>query len=448
MTVLPLVRLVDDDTDLLEAQTQSLRIAGFKPEAFSSASDALQGMDAGYPGVVLSDVRMPGMDGFELFRRIRAMDPELPVILLTGHGEVAMAVAAIRDGAWDFLTKPVGLDALTAALRRAVQARALVLENRQLRALRGIPVATGQLLGDSTAMVHLRETVARLAEAGVDALITGPSGAGKTLLARAIHREGPRHARAFVHVACDALDAARFDLDFFGAEAGQPGAPRHARLVGRLEKAHRGTLFLDRIDRLTVAQQARILHVIEAREVWAAGAAAPRGLDLHVLAASQVDLGELVARGEFLPDLYYRLSGVTLHVPALKDRRQDIPILFRHFLLAACGRLNLAVPQITPLAQARLATHSWPGNARELMQFAESVALGLPTFGGEVAGEETVGLAEMMAGYEAGLIREALLICGGNVSRAMERLHLPRKTFYDKVNRLGIRPEAYRDRGK
>ncbi|MES2434080.1 MAG: sigma-54 dependent transcriptional regulator [Pseudomonadota bacterium] len=444
---MPLVRLVDDDTDLLEATTQSLRIAGFQPEAFSSASAALNGLDADYPGVILSDVRMPGMDGFELFRRIRAIDPELPVILLTGHGDVAMAVAAIRDGAWDFLTKPVGLDALTAALRRAVQARALVLENRQLRALRGVPVAAGQLLGDSTAMVHLRDTVARLAEAGVDALITGPSGAGKTLLARAIHREGPRHARAFVHVACDALDGARFDLDFIGAEAGQPGAARHARLVGRFEKAHRGTLFLDRIDRLTLPQQARVLHVIEAREVWATGATAARAVDLHVLAASQVDLAAMVARGEFLPDLYYRLSGVTLHVPALKDRRGDIPVLFRHFLLAACGRLNLPVPSITPLSQARLATHDWPGNARELMQFAESVALGLPTLGAEV-GEEVVGLAEMMASYEAGVIREALLICGGNVSRAMERLRLPRKTFYDKVNRLGIRVEAFRNRGK
>ena len=444
---LPLVRLVDDDTDLLQAQTQSLRIAGFQPEAFSSAAAALRGIDADYPGVILSDVRMPGMDGFELFRRIRAIDAELPVILLTGHGDVAMAVAAIREGAWDFLTKPVGLDALTAALRRAAQARALVLENRQLRALREVPVAAGQLLGSSAAMVHLRDTVARLAGAGVDALITGPSGAGKTLLARAIHREGPRHARAFVHVACDALDAARFDLDFFGAEAGQPGAPRHTRLVGRLEKAHRGTLFLDRIDRLSPAQQARILHVIEAREVWAAGASAARAVDLHVLAASQADLAAMVARAEFLPDLYYRLSGVTLNVPALRDRRGDIPILFRRFLLAACARLNLPVPQITPLSQARLATHDWPGNARELMQFAESVALGLPALG-EVAGEEVVGLAEMMAGYEAGVIREALLISGGNVSRAMERLRLPRKTFYDKVNRLGIRPEGFRNRGK
>ena len=448
MTALPLVRLVDDDTDLLEATAQSLRIAGFQPEAFSSASAALQGLTADYPGVILSDIRMPGMDGFELFRRLRALDPELPVILLTGHGDVAMAVAAIRDGAWDFLTKPVGLDALTAALRRAVQARALVLENRQLRALRGVPVAAGQLLGDSVAMVQLRDTVARLAEAGVDALITGPSGAGKTLLARAIHREGPRHARAFVHVACDALDAARFDLDFIGAEAGQPGAPRHARLVGRLEKAHRGTLFLDRIEALSLAQQARVLHVIETREVWAAGTTAARAVDLHVLAASQADLAAMVARGEFLPDLYYRLSGVTLHVPALKERRGDIPILFRHFLLAACGRLNLPVPSITPLAQARLATHDWPGNGRELMQFAESVALGLPAFSGEDAAGEVVGLAEMMAAYEAGVIREALLISDGNASRAMARLRLPRKTFYDKVNRLGIRPEAFRGRGK
>lgn len=446
MTEAPLVRLVDDDADLLAAQMQALRIAGFRAEGFSSGVEALTGMTADYPGVVLSDVRMPGMDGFALFRHLRAMDPDLPVILLTGHGDVPMAVDAMREGAWDFLTKPVGVDDLAAALRRAVQARALVLENRALRAMR--PAAPPGLLGESPALVHLRETVTRLAEAGVDALITGPSGAGKEAVARAIHREGPRRARAFVHIACDTLDEARFDLDFLGAEAGQTGAPRHARLVGRIERAHRGTLFLDRIEALSPGLQARLLHLIESREVWAAGASAARPLDLHVLAATRADLGALVAQGRFRPDLYYRLSGVTLRVPPLAERPGDAPLLFRHFLLMAAARLNLPVPPVTALAQARLVSHDWPGNLRELMQFAESQALGMTALPPPPTGSPESSLATLMATHEAALLREALRQEGGNVSRVMTRLQLPRKTIYDKLNRHGIRPEEFRQSGE
>lgn len=440
MTGLPLVRLVDDDAELLAATVQSLRLAGFRAEAFGDAHAALEGLTADYPGVVLTDVRMPGMDGFDLFRRIRALDPDLPVILLTGHGDVAMAVAAIREGAWDFLTKPVGLDALTAALRRAAQARALVMENRALRALR--PARPGLLLGDSPQMAHLRQTAARLAEAQVDALIAGPTGAGKEALARAIHAEGPRRARAFVHVACDTLDDARFDLDFLGAEAGQPGAPRHARLVGRIERAHRGILFLDRIEALSPALQARILHLVETRAFWAAGAVAARPLDMQVLAATRADLGRRVAEGGFNGGLFYRLSGVTLTVPPLSARRQDILPLYRHFLVGAASRLGRPAPEVSALALARLQGHDWPGNLRELQQFAEAQALGLPAPGAGEAAD--AGLAGMVATFEATILREVLRETGGNAARAMERLRLPRKTFYDKLARHGIRADTFR----
>lgn len=447
MTDTVLVRLVDDDEDLLAAELQSLKIAGFRAEGFSDPRKALEGLTPEYPGVILSDVRMPEMDGFEFHRRVRAIDEDLPVILLTGHGDVAMAVEAMRAGAWDFLTKPVGLDQLTAALRRAGQARALVLENRALRAARSQPaVVRGQLLGISPAIARLRDAAARLGEAGIDVLITGPTGAGKEALAQAIHAAGNRRGRAFVHVACDTLDPARFDSDFFGAEAGHPDAPRHSRLVGRIEKAHRGTLYLDRVDMLTPAMQARLLHAIETRSYWAAGATTARPLDLHVIAATSADLGALAREERFNADLYYRLSGVMLHVPPLAERRVDVPVLFRAFLIEACQRYDLPVPEITALIRARLDSYDWPGNGRELRQFAEAQALGLTD-------EETGGtvsapgdLASMMASYEASLLREALRATRGHVTRAMAQLNLPRKTFYDKLARHAIQPEAFREK--
>jgi two-component system C4-dicarboxylate transport response regulator DctD len=433
----PFVRLIDDDADLLAAQTQALKIAGFRPEPFTSAARALEGLSADYPGVILSDVRMPGMDGFELHRRVQALDPDLPVILLTGHGDVPMAVAALKAGAWDFLTKPTGSEALAAALRRAAQARALVMENRALRAVTAS--AEDELSGTSPAMVHLRQTIARVAEAGVDALILGPMGAGKLAVARALHRQSARRARAFVHVVCPALDPARFEAELFGQPA--PSA-RDARLPGLLEKAHRGTLFLDRIDLLPEALQIRLTALIGAESFTPAGAAAPRALDLRLFASSASDLARLAAEGRFWPELLYRLSGISLTVPPLVARREDVLPLFRHFLLGSCRRMGLPLPQISASRLAHLGTHDWPGNLRELQQFAEATALGLrapPT-----PEAESGGLTARVAAYEAELLRAALRASGGSVTKAMESLELPRKTLYDKLSRHGIDPAAFR----
>lgn len=439
-----LVRLVDDDEDLRLAQVQTLRIAGFAVEPFASAAEALEGMTADYPGAVLSDVRMPGMDGLELFDRLHGIDPELPVILLTGHADVPMAVSALKQGAYDFLSKPIGADALLAAVGRACQSRALVMENRALRRqARDEAAQDSPLIGQSAVMAHLRDSIDRLAQAGGDLWLTGPGGSGKTTVARLIHRQSPRRARAFVHVPCATLDEARFEAEFLGTEA-QGRAPRSA---GLLEKAHRGTLYLDEIDSLNPALQARILAVIEAGELWPAGAAAPRALDLRVIASTRDDPERLVRDGGLRGDLYYRLSGVMLALPPLVERREDIPELFRHFLLDACRRLDLPAQPVTPLVKARLAGHDWPGNLRELRQFAESHALGLSPFDGADEAAPERGLADLVAEYEAGLIREALRLSGGHAGRAMERLRLPRKTFYDKLTRHGIKPAEFRDDG-
>lgn len=440
----PLVRLVDDDADLLMAQAQGLRLQGFQTQTFASAEAALQGMDADFPGVVLTDVRMPGMDGLMLFRHLHGIDPDLPVILLTGHGDVAMAVAALKAGAYDFLTKPVGIDDLAAALRRAASARALVLENRLLREVGALPPQSvdEDLPGDSPVMAHLRRTVERVAQAGVDALIVGPDGAGKHAVARSIHRQSAHRARGFIHVTCAALDPAQFEAEFLGQQTG--GTARQARTPGLFERAHRGTLFLDEINMLPPALQARLLAVLQAREFTPTGASAPRDLDLRILAATRVDLAQLVADGRFRPDLYYRLSGVTVQVPPLSARAGDVPKLFRRFLLDACRRLDLPVPMMTGEVQARLQGHDWPGNLRELQQFAEYTALGLSPFQPAADGGGAMGLADLVADYESGLIRTALREAGGSVARALDRLRLPRKTLYDKMARHGIDPADFR----
>ncbi|WP_265501603.1 sigma-54-dependent transcriptional regulator [Paracoccus beibuensis] len=436
MTPLLRVRLIDDDDDLRAAQRQTLTLAGLEVEEFSAAEPALAGLSPDYPGVVLTDVRMPGMDGIQLFQRLHALDPDLPVILLTGHGDVQMAVSALQDGAYDFRTKPVAADRLIAALRRALATRALVLENRRLR-LPSLDAAAAHppLMGDSAAMVRLREMLHRVAEAESDALIRGPAGAGKSLVARAIHQQGRRRSRALVTVDCASVDAAGFEVLLTGQEAA-PGS-RLPRRPGLLEGAHRGILCLERLDDLPRHLQTRLLALVEAGEFWLPGAAAPRPLDLQILATTGPS-------GDLHEGLFYRLSRAILEVPPLSARREDVPALFRHFLQAAADRLSRSVPPLTDLLMARLSTHGWPGNLRELQGQAESHVLGVGPWTPDTAGGDRPALPDLVAACEAGLIRDALREARGNATEAMTLLGLPRKTFYDKLSRHGIRPADFR----
>lgn len=445
--------LIDDDRALLRATSQTLELAGFAVSAFESPIEALAIIDADFPGVVVSDVLMPRIDGLELFDRVRAIDPQLPVILITGHGDIPMAVKAIQDGAYDFIAKPFAADRLVQCVRRAIEKRGLVLENRALRKTTETEDGDLPLIGQTPVMERLRRTLRQIADTDVDVLLTGETGTGKEVVASLLHRWSRRTKGNFVALNCGALPEQIMESELFGHEAGAfTGAQK--RRVGRIEHSSGGTLFLDEIESMPPGTQVHMLRVLEMREVTPLGTNEIRPVDLRVVAAAKVDLGDPAERGDFREDLYYRLNVVTLSIPPLRERRDDIPLLFRHFTQRAARRFSREVPQLSSAVFRRLADHDWPGNVRELTHFAERFVLGLePT--AEPAGHATSGradesgsLPDRIARIEAKIIRETLMAHEGDVRKTIEALGIPRKTFYDKLQRHGIVRGAFSGRGE
>lgn len=444
------VLFVDDEPHLRAANAQTLQLAGFEAHPRASAAEALSGLTEDFPGVVVTDLRMPGMDGMALFRRLREIDPDLPVILVTGHGDIEMAVAALREGAYDFIAKPFAGERLVESVRRAAEKRRLVLDNRRLRAEARMPEGDVTMIGETPAIQRLRRTLRQIADTRVDVLIEGETGSGKEVVASLLHRWSERRERPFVALNCGALPETVIESELFGHEAGAfTGAQK--RRVGRIEHSSGGTLFLDEIESMPPALQVRFLRVLETRAVEPLGTNETRRLDLRVVAAAKVDLGNPQERGDFREDLFYRLNVVTLRIPPLRERRDDIPLLFRHFLARAVQRFGGALPEIGPNIRAHLLAHHWPGNVRELSHYAERVALGLE---GEEEEDSALPLpaggtlAERLEAFEAEAIREALGQHKGDVRGTIEALGLPRKTFYDKLQRHGIDRRAFLGRGE
>jgi two-component system C4-dicarboxylate transport response regulator DctD len=444
MTALNRVIFVEDDDTLRIATTQALVLGGFDVQAFADPEVALAAIDAGFHGVIVSDIRMPRLDGLELLTRVLAIDPELSVILVTGHADVAMAVQALHNGAFDFLAKPFATDHLTASVARALERRALVLDNRRLRAAMASLQDGDSLVGDSIAMTTLRETIHRIASADVDVLIEGETGTGKELVARLLHRQGPRRGRPFIAVNCGALSEATTEVELFGHAADSVAQSRFAR-EGQIAVSNTGTLLLDEIDSMPLALQARLLRVIEEREVQPIGADRPTALDLHIVATTKTDLAQASAAGRFRADLYYRLATVRLRVPPVRDRGDDRTMLFATFVEEARAALGRAEENLPPAVHLRLKQHDWPGNVRELRNFAYEAVLGAePAQAGPAAHQP---LPQRVAAFEAELIRECLARHRGSVQAAIRELQLPRKTFYDKLERYGLQPASFRVKG-
>lgn len=441
------IAFVDDDADLREANAQALQLAGFKVEAFASADALLAEIGPGFTGAVVSDVRMPSMDGIELFRRLKALDADIPVVLISGHADIAMAVGAMNEGAYDFIAKPYAGERLAETLRRAVEKRALVLENRRLRALAIAAVEDEGLIGETPAILRLRQTIRDLADVDVDVLVLGETGTGKEVVANLLHRLGRRGEKPFVALNCGALPDSVIEGELFGYEPGAFTGAQKKR-VGRIEHASGGTLFLDELESMPVGAQVKLLRVLEMREIAPLGSNDIRKVDLRVVAATKLDLGDPNRRGDFREDLYYRLNIVTLRLPPLRERRRDIPLLFAHFLGRAARKYGRELPRLDRAVERHLVENDWPGNVRELVHFAERVVLGLA---GDLPAEPIRGdaaalsLPERLGAIEANLIREALEASRGDVKATLEALRIPRKTFYDKLARYGITRAAYEE---
>jgi len=438
------VILVEDDDDLRAASIQALTLAGLQVRPFSSAAPALKAITPDFTGVVVSDFRMPGIDGLQLFAKIREIDPEIPVILITGHADVFMAIAALRGGVSDFLTKPFANDHLIGSVERALNMRRLVMDNRMLRGLGD--VGDSPIIGETPVMLRLREQIAQLAKAEIDVLIEGETGTGKELVALLLHRMSGRRTRPFVPVNSGALTETVAEADLLGQAASVLGHGRIDR-VGRIEASDHGTLFLDEIDSMPRTLQATMLRVLEEREVLPIGAREPKPLDLRVIAATKRSLRTLVAQGDFREDLLYRLDVVRLCIPPLRERREDIPLLFAHFTQEAATKLRAPPFRMTDAVRQRLIDHDWPGNVRELRNFAFAAAAGAATSSAEeVQASGRLSLAQRVERFEAVLIREARQASSGDIRDTMDSLGIPRKTLYDKLSRHEINPGDYRGR--
>ena len=442
MTVL----LVEDDPLVLLGAEQALSLAGMTVFTASDAETALQILTTSPPDVVISDIRLPGADGFELLRKVRDFDGEVPVILMTGHGDIRMAVDAMHSGAYDFLEKPFSSDRLTEVVRRALEKRHLVLENRRLQALVAAQSAS-DLIGQTPAINEARRRIGALGPTQVDVLIQGETGTGKEVVARALHRASGRRG-PFVAINCGALPESIFESEMFGHEVGAfTGAAR--KRIGKLEYACGGTVFLDEIESLPLSQQVKMLRVLQERRLERLGGNESVAIDCRFIAAAKMDLKVLSDQGAFRADLYYRLNVAHIALPPVRERREDIPLLMTHCVRLAADRYGVNPPSWSELQMASWQGQDWPGNVRELKNVADRLCLGLEGSASSPPANstESPALALQIDAFEKHLIVQALVAHAGNVTLAAEHLKLPRKTLYDKVARHGIDPTGYRVSG-
>ncbi|ASG07062.1 DNA-binding response regulator [Vibrio anguillarum] len=442
------VFFIDDEADIRIAIAQSFELADLTARLFSSAEEALLAAKAdGLPLVVVSDICLPGLSGQSLLNSIHHQDAEVPVILITGHGDISMAVQAMHDGAYDFIEKPFATERLVETIHRAIEKRHLTLENQQLkRSLKASQTLGPRIIGNTGNIQALRDTITHVADTQADILLFGETGTGKELVARSLHEQSSRRELNFVALNCGAVPENLIESELYGHEKGAfTGA--ETKRIGKFEHAQGGTLFLDEIESMPMQAQIRLLRVLQERVIERIGSNTLIPLDIRVIAATKVDLKQAAQAGTFRQDLYYRLNIVTLDIPPLRQRKEDIPALFHHFLLVAAARYGKAATALSQPEMQRLISHDWPGNVRELRNAAERyVLLGkLAQLGdSEPSQKLPTHLVEQVAEFEKSVIEQALIECGGRINETMERLNVPRKTLYDKMQRYGLDKELYK----
>ena len=449
------VLIIDDEPNIRRMVGALLGAEGYEvrdaPDGASGATLAVESE----PDVVLLDLMMPGnMDGMATLERLRAEIPDSPVVMMSGRAGLSDAVRATKLGAFTFLEKPLTPEGVLLALASAMELRRVRLEARALRADLGL---AAEMVGDSPGMQRVRDLIARVGPTDSRVLITGESGVGKELVAAAIHGTSSRRDRSFVRVNCAAIPRDLVESEMFGHEKGSfTGASE--RRIGRFELAHTGTLLLDEVGDLGMEAQAKLLRAIEAREIERVGGGQPIRVDVRIISATNKDLTRAVADGVFREDLFFRLNVIPLHVPPLRERPSDIPMLVRHFSAVHRARTGQAPPRWGPEALSALTRYRWPGNVRELANIVER--LSLLNAGGEIT-EETVrgvlpverspvaaplpdpaaldhSLTETLDEYERILIARALSMAEGNVAEAARKLKTDRPNLYRRMRRLGL----------
>lgn len=437
--------LIEDEEAVRKATAQTLELGGFTVHACASAEEAQPRLHARFAGVVVTDVRLPGQSGLQLLGQIVALDADLPVIVVTGHGDVEMAVEAMRSGAYDFVEKPFAAERLLETARRAQEKRSLVLENRRLKAAWMSHPDSPALIGQSEVIERVRTMICSVGPTTVDVLINGNTGTGKEVVARQLHlasgRKGP-----FVAINCGALPEAVFESEIFGHEAGAFTSAQKRR-IGKLEYARGGTIFLDEIESMPLALQVKLLRVLQERRIERLGGNESIEIDCRIIAASKVDLLELSAAGKFREDLYYRIGVVSIFLPRVAERQDDIPALLAHFVQGAALRYQRPVLQWTAIQMAQWQLRDWPGNVRELRNFAERLVLGVaevlevplrPGAASEASSVDAASLPHQIDAYERVLIADALTASDGNVAATADSLGVPKKTLYDKLKKYQL----------
>jgi two-component system response regulator HydG len=443
------VLVIDDDRGHAEAAAESLERAGYACSVAATGTEGLRAVEADSFDLVLTDLVMRDLSGIDLVRRVKARSPETEVIVMTGYPSYETALEAMNEGAYDYLNKPIDLNILRAKMRKALEKQRLVRSNVELRRELDKKYGFEGIIGSSEPMQAIFDVLRQVAPSNATVLVVGESGTGKELVARALHANSSRRGNRFLPLSCAALSDTLLESELFGYERGAfTGADRTHK--GRFEVADGGTLFLDEIGDLPLPVQVKLLRVIEYGEVFRVGSNDPIRVDVRLVAATHKDLLQLVKEGKFREDLYYRLKVVTLELPPLRDRLEDLPLLVQSFLQEFASMYGKKVPEVTPGAMELLYDYSWPGNVRELRNCVESVVVldrdgridveDIPRYVRPPASSEP-GSAVSGVNLEEGekeRIRKALALCEGNREKASKMLGIGERTLYRKIKRFGL----------
>ena len=447
------IYFIDDDKAMRQSLSQWLELSGYRITDFDRAYKALDKIDKSFSGIIISDVKMPKMDGIELQQVIAGIDPDIPVILITAHGDIAMAVEAIQNGAYDFIEKPFEPERILDIAQRAMEKRRLILENRDLRLhLSAAEGLDARLVGSSPAMRALKREIIAIGPTEANILIQGETGTGKEVVARSLHDWSPRKGSPFLAINCAAIPASMAESEMFGYKSGAfTGATKNR--IGKLEAAQDGTLFMDELISMPMEIQGKFLRALEERTITRLGSHRPRPIDFRLISAMNQSPQSAIEEKTLRKDLYYRLNTIELTIPPLRERKEDIPLLFSLFLERAAELYDREPVLPGPKGFSALMAHQWPGNVRELKSVAERYVIAniakneslssLLGHGPINKAPEGTSLADQVRSYERHLIKDSLKRHHGNIQMVMDELSIPRRTLNEKMTRHGLtRPKV------